>query len=134
MKTYRIVLLFLLVSVTGYTQTELQANKKMAVNLPVILKLAGANNLTIKQYELQYQLSAAQIDKAREWWLPTIQLGPTMHYLNGAAMQTSGSVLSDVTQRELWLGGGVVGALNFNDGIFNVMAKKQQSVAVKFEG
>ena len=134
MRTYRIILIFLIAGTAGYCQPELQAGKKIAVNLPVILKLAGANNLTIKQYELQYQLSAAQIDKAKEWWLPAISVGPTMHYLKGAAMQTSGAVLSDVTQRELWLGGGIQGTLNFNDGIFNVMARKEQSAAVKFEG
>lgn len=133
MKTHKIILLFLVIGTTGFCQQDLQASKKIPVNLPTVLKLAGANNLTIKQYELQYKLSLAEIDKAREWYLPTISVGPTMHYLNGAAMQTTGSILSDVTQKELWLGGGIVGVLNFNDGIFNVMAKKQESAAVKFE-
>jgi outer membrane protein TolC len=118
----------------GYSQSAKQSDKKIPINLPAILKLAGANNLTIKQYELQYELSLAQIDKAKEWFLPTISIGPTMHYLNGAAMQTTGAVLKDVTQKELWFGGGIEGELDFNTGIFNVMAKKQQSAAVKFEG
>lgn len=133
MKTYKIVFLLLLIGTVSYSQPDLQVSKKIPVNLPTILRLAGANNLTIKQYELQYQLSLAEIDKAKEWFLPTILIGPTMHYLNGAAMQTTGAVLKDVTQKELWLGGGIAGILDFNDGIFNVMAKKQQSVAVKFE-
>jgi outer membrane protein TolC len=118
----------------GYGQSSLQQSKKIPINLPAILKIAGANNLTIKQYELQYELSLAQIDKAKEWFLPKIFIGPTMHYLNGAAMQTNGSVLKDVTQRELWFGGGIAGTLDFNSGIYDVMAKKQQSAAVKFEG
>lgn len=133
MKTYKIGLLFLALNSSAYSQAQMQPVKKIAVNLPTILKLAGANNLTIKQYELQYQLSQAQVDKAREWFLPTIELGPTMHYLNGAAMQTNGSVLSDVTQKELWLGGGFAGSIDFNKGIFDVKAKKQESAAVKFE-
>ena len=132
MKTYKIVFLLLLIGTVSYSQPDLQVSKKIPVNLPT-LRLAGANNLTIKQYELQYQLSLAEIDKAKEWFLPTILIGPTMHYLNGAAMQTTGAVLKDVTQKELWLGGGIAGILDFNDGIFNVMAKKQQSAAVKFE-
>jgi outer membrane protein TolC len=118
----------------GYSQPALKAGKKIPVNLSAILKLAGANNLTIKQYELQYELSLAQIDKAKEWYLPTISVGPTMHYLNGAAMQTTGAILKDVTQKELWLGGGIAGTLDFNTGIYDVMAKKQQSAAVKLEG
>ena len=131
MKTHKMILTIsywiLAVSCFG------QADKTIPVNLPTILKLAGANNLTIKQYELQYQLSLAQIDKAKEWYLPTISVGPTMHYLNGAAMQTTGAILSDVTQKELWFGAGIVGELDFNSGIFNVMAKKQESAAVKYE-
>src|SRR5580698_5991539 len=117
----------------GYSQPALKAGKKIPVNLSAILKLAGANNLTIKQYEFQYELSLAQIDKAKEWFLPTISVGPTMHYLSGAVMQTNGSILNDATQKELWLGGGIVGTLDFKNGIYNVMAKKQQNAAVKFD-
>ncbi len=133
MKAHKLILFFLFPAITSYSQTEIQPNKKIAVNLPTILKLAGANNLTIKQYQLEYTLSLAQIDKAKEWFLPTIMAGPTMHYLSGAAMQTSGSVLPDVTQRELWLGGGIRASVNFNTGIFDVMTQKQQSAAIKFE-
>lgn len=138
MKTKQISLFFIfffsIFIPIGYSQAQMQPIKKIAVNLPTILKLAGANNLTIKQYDLQYKLSLAQIDKAKEWFLPTIQAGPTMHYLNGAAMQTSGVVLPDAIQKELWLGGGVVGTLDFNKGIFDVKAEKEQSASVKFEG
>ncbi len=117
----------------GYCQPELLASKKIPINLTSILKLAGANNLTIKQYDLQYQLSLAQIDKAKEWYLPTISAGPTMHYLSGATIQTTGALINDVTQKELWLGGGIAGEWDFGNGIYNVIAKKQQSVALKFE-
>lgn len=138
MKTLKFFLFFIFHSLFFISlvcgQSSLQQSKKIPINLPTILKLAGANNLTIKQYELQYELSLAQVDKAKEWFLPKIVIGPTMHYLNGAAMQTNGSVLKDVTQRELWFGGGIAGTLDFNSGIYYVMAKKQQSAAVKFEG
>src|ERR1039458_8378894 len=60
-----------------------QNDKYIPVNLTTVLKLAGANNLTIKQYELQYQLGLAQVDKAREWYLPSIFVGPSFHYLQG---------------------------------------------------
>jgi outer membrane protein TolC len=133
MKAHKIIPLLIFASTVGVSQPGIQTTKKIPVTLPTILKLAGANNLTIKQYELQYELSLAQIDKAREWFLPTISVGPTMHYLNGAAMQTTGVVLHDVTQKELWLGGGFAGKLDFNTGVFDVMAKKQQSAAIKFE-
>lgn len=117
----------------GYSQSEFKTSKKIPINLTAILKLAGANNLTIKQYDLQYQLSLAQIDKAKEWYLPTVSVGPTIHYLSGATIQTTGALLTDVTQKELWLGGGIAGEWDFGNGIYNVMAKKQQSAAVKFE-
>jgi len=111
-----------------------QFGKEIPVNLPTILKLAGAKNLTIKQYDLVYQRSLAAIDKADEWYLPTLYIGPEVHYLNGAVMNTNGSILDNITQKEMWLGGGFNAEWDFSNGIYNVRAKKQQSEAIKDEG
>lgn len=108
-------------------------NKLLKVNLPVVLKLAGANNLTIKQYDMLYQRSLDEVSKADEWYLPTLFVGPEVHFLKGAVMRSNGDILNNVTQKELWLGGGVSAEWDFGDGIYNVMAKKQQSVAIKAE-
>ena len=109
------------------------AIKQIPVNLQTVLKLAGANNLTIKQYDLLYQRSQAEVAKANEWYLPTLYIGPEIHYLQGAAMRSNGEILPSVTQKELWLGGGFGAEWNFGDGIYNVMAKKQHSEAIKAE-
>jgi len=124
----------MLIYTTAYAGGGNLNDKLMPINLPTVLKLAGANNLTIKQYGLLYHLSQSEIDKADEWYLPTIYLGPELHYLNGAVMNTNGTILTDITQKELWLGGGVGALWDFSDGIYNVMAKKQQSTAMKEEG
>src|ERR1700691_4602872 len=111
-----------------------QFSKQIPINLPTILKLAGAKNLTIKQYDLVYQRSQAEIDKADEWYLPTLYIGPEGHYLQGAVMNTNGTILDYITQKEMWLGGGFSAEWDFSNCIYNVMAKKQQSEAIKNEG
>jgi len=133
MKALRNIGLFLLISATAYASGGTPEGKHIPITLPYILKLAGANNLTIKQYDLIYQESLAQVDKANGWYLPTIYVGPEIHYLQGAVMNTNGTILTDITQKELWLGGGINGEWDFGSSIYNVMAKKQHSEAIKNE-
>ena len=120
--------ILLLAAINCFSQGE----KYIPVNLSTVLKLAGANNLTIRQYELQYQLGLAEVDKAKEWYLPTIFVGPSLHYLKGGTISTTGQLLNDVTQRELWLGGWITGQWDFKTGIYNVLASKQHSEALKY--
>lgn len=134
MKTFGILLLFILAFYTGHSQADLNSEKKIPINLPGVLKLAGANNLTIKQYGLMFHLSVSEIQKADEWFLPTLFVGPELHFLHGANMNAPGILIPDANQKELWLEGGFGAEWDFNDGIYNVLAKKQQSLAVKEEG
>jgi outer membrane protein TolC len=122
-----------ILSLTCLSASAQVSTKRIPINLETILKLAGANNLTIKQYDLLYKESLAQIDIANEWYLPTLYLGPEVHYLGGEAMSAFGVYKDGITQKELWLGGGISAQWNFGEGIYNVMAKKQEAVAVKFE-
>lgn len=122
-------IILLLITVSYFATGD----RYIPINLNTVLKLAGANNLTIKQYELEYQLGLAQLEKAREWYLPNLFIGPTFHYLKGATIQTTGDLLPDVTQKELWLGGWITGEWDFKSGIYGVLAQKQHNEALKFE-
>jgi len=108
------------------------AGETFQVDLETVLKLAGADNLTVEEYRLHYQQALSEQSKAREWWLPTVQAGVTTHYLNGAAMNTDGRIFTDVDRNNLWAGLGIRAEIDFNQGVFGVLAAQQKSEAALY--
>lgn len=108
------------------------AQQIFPVNFESVLKLAGANNLTVQEYQLKYQQALADQSKANEWWLPGIYAGATTHYLSGAAMNTDGKIYTNVKQNNLWAGLGIAAEIDFGKGIYQSLAAKQNAGAVKF--
>lgn len=108
------------------------AQETLPVNVETVLKLAGANNLTVEEYQLKYQQALANQSKAKEWWLPNIYAGATTHYLNGAAMNTDGKIFTDVKQNNLWAGLGMAAELDFGKGFYQALAAKQMTKAANF--
>jgi outer membrane protein TolC len=108
------------------------AQQSFPVNLETVLKLAGANNLTVQEYQLKYQQVLAEQSKANEWWLPNIYAGATTHYLNGAAMNTDGKIFTDVKQNNLWAGLGIAAEIDFSKGFYQSLAAKQKSQAANY--
>ncbi|MGE0638487.1 MAG: TolC family protein [Bacteroidia bacterium] len=116
-----------------FTQIVFSQNKTYPVNLETVLKLAGADNLIIKEYELKYQQSLADQSKAKEWWLPSIYFGATTHYLDGAAMNADGKIFQPVNRNNLWAGFGLSAEWDFSKGIYGTLAAKQKADAVKYQ-
>ncbi len=108
------------------------AQQNFLVNLETVLKLAGANNLTVQEYQLKYQQALAEQSKANEWWLPNIYAGATTHYLNGAAMNTDGNILHPVNRNNLWAGLGIAAEFDFSKGIYQSLAAKQNAAAKNY--
>jgi outer membrane protein TolC len=108
------------------------AQQNFPVNLETVLKLAGANNLTVQEYQLKYQQALAEQSKANEWWLPNIYAGATTHYLNGAAMNTDGKIFTGVKQNNLWAGLGITAEIDFSKGFYQSLAVKQKSQAANY--
>lgn len=106
--------------------------KTYSINLETVMKLSGANNLTIKEYNLKHQLSLAEQTKADEWWLPLISFGATSHYLNGAAMNTDGSIIHDFDRNNLWAGLGLFIEWDLSKGIYNTLAAEQNAEAFQY--
>lgn len=124
----------IIIVAVNFTVFEVSAqNKSYPINLDAVLKLAGANNLTVKEYELKYQQSLAEHSKAKEWWLPSIYFGATTHFLNGAAMNTDGQIFQPVNRNNLWAGVGLSAEWDFSKGIYNTLAAKQKADAVKYQ-
>jgi outer membrane protein TolC len=127
--TYKILVAALLLMTVTFNVT---AQNNFPVNLEAVLKLAGANNLTIQEYELKYQEALAENSKAREWWLPDIYAGASTHYLDGAAMNTDGNILTNVSRNNLWAGLGITADIDFSKGFYQSLATKQKSEVANY--
>ncbi|MBE0434663.1 MAG: TolC family protein [Methylomicrobium sp.] len=106
-----------------------QAEETFQVDLETVLKLAGANNLTIEEYRLKYRQAMAEQIKTKEWWLPTLHTGVSTHYLTGAAMNADGQIFTGVDRNNVWAGIGINAQLDFNQGVFGMLAARQRSEA-----
>ncbi|MDO8367448.1 MAG: TolC family protein [Saprospiraceae bacterium] len=102
------------------------------LNLETVLQLAGADNLTVKEYQLKHQQALAEQSKAKEWWLPNVYAGATTHYLNGAAMNTDGEIFQSVNRNNLWAGLGIAAEIDFGKGFYQTLAAKQNVEAANF--
>jgi outer membrane protein TolC len=109
-----------------------QAQQTFPVNLETVLKLSGANNLTVKEYQLKYKLAIADQAKAKEWWLPTLYAGATTHYLTGSAMNTDGHIFTGIKQTNAWAGLVINMDIDFGKGFYQVLAAKQKAQAIQF--
>ncbi|MGI8581357.1 MAG: TolC family protein [Chitinophagaceae bacterium] len=108
------------------------AQQPFAINLETVLQLAGANNLTVKEYQLRYQQALADQSKAREWWLPNIYAGYTTHYLNGAAMNADGKIFTGVNRDNLWTGLGIAAEIDFGKGFYQSLAARQKAQSASY--
>ena len=130
MKTYinkSIALLFILFA--GFFSLVKAQDKTQPINLETVLKLGGANNLTIQEYKQRQELALANLAKAREWWLPDIYTGTTIHQLWGNAMNSDGKIFTDVNRQNFWGGLGLNATWDFGDGIFKANAAELKAQA-----
>ena len=117
---------FIILTITG------NAQQTFPINLETVLKLSGANNLTVKEYQLKYKMAIAEQAKAKEWWLPNVYAGATTHYLTGAAMNADGKIFTGVKQTNVWAGLGLNMEIDFGKGFYQVLAAKQKVEAANY--
>jgi len=126
-----IILLF--VSLTVFSGLIKAQDNAQPINLETVLRLGGANNLTIKEYKQRQELALANHTKAREWWLPEIYAGTVIHQLWGNAMNSDGQIFTDVNRQNLWGGIGLNATWNLGEEIFMAKAAGLKSQAVVFQ-
>ncbi|TAN12235.1 MAG: TolC family protein [Chitinophagaceae bacterium] len=129
------IIIFLLAALAGkrsYSQDSLNM-PVMKLTLSEVMQLAGANNLTIKDYQLREQAALADLTVEKSWYLPTLYAGATAHYLNGAAMNTDGKIYRDITQHNFWGGLGVSGIWDPGEHVFKVKAARLDTTAARFQ-
>ncbi len=116
----------------GFSGLAKAQDNAQAVNLETVLKLGGANNLTIQEYKQRQKLALANLAKAKEWWLPDIFAGATIHQLWGNAMNSDGKIFTNVDRQSFWGGTGLNATLDFGDGIFKARAAKLKVKASEY--
>ncbi len=132
MKRYRIVVVL---SALCWSVSVLPtaAQGYFPMNIEKVMSLAKANNLTIKNYQHQLQLSSAKVAQAKEWWLPDLYAGFSTHALNGAAMNADGHIFTDVRRDNLWAGLGLAAEIDLSEGMYKPKSTRQQEEAVKYQ-
>lgn len=126
------IIYFVASLIVGATST-VNAQETLPINLQTVLEMGGANNLTIKEFQEKQELAAANLSKAKEWWLPDIYAGLQTHQLWGAAMNADGRFFLDVNRQNLWGGLGLNANWNFAEGIYKTKSAKLQVQASVYE-
>ena len=117
----------------GFSGLAKAQDKTQAVNLETVLKLGGANNLTIQEYKQRQELALANLSKANEWWLPDILAGTTIHQLWGNTMNSDGKIFTNVDRQSFWGGTGLNATWNIGEGIFKAKAAKLKAKASVYQ-
>ncbi|PCH96452.1 MAG: hypothetical protein COB85_03515 [Bacteroidetes bacterium] len=114
-----------LLLITGFTQLQGQdAKKQMPVDLAIVMKLAGANNLAVAEMDARKELAIAKAKTAKEWLLPTISPGILLSAYDGNN-QTNDGTFINVNKNSFWGGGALTLNWNLGDAIFNSLEAKQ---------
>ncbi len=114
---------------------------RYSIDLPTVLRLAGAENWGVKLAYERICEAQANLDTAEVMWLPSLNLGIGYTKHDGQIQDTSGRII-DVSRNSLFVGGGAVTAnaptaggsggparlfvdLSLADAIFQPLARRQ---------
>jgi len=105
----------------------------LPINLEKVLRMGGANNLTIQQYKKKQDIALAELAESREWWLPDFYAGLRTNQLCGASMNSNGRFFLDVTAANLWGGMGLNANWDPGTAIYMVKSNKLKVQSAHFE-
>jgi len=127
MKKLNFILLFFIAHIGIQAQ---QTEKIIPVNLETVLKLAGADNLKIAEFNAKYELAKANKLEAKEWFLPTISPGLLLMSYSGYAQNTDGSFINEFeagsSKNSIWTGVGITANWDLGDKVYKYLAAKQE--------
>lgn len=135
MKSYinKPIAALVLLLLTGSFQWIKAQDKIQPIDLETVMKLGGANNLTIQEYKQRQELALADLAEAREWWLPDIYAGTSIHQLWGNAMNSDGEIYTDVNRQNFWGGLGLNANWDFGESVFKVNSAELKAQAAAFK-
>ncbi|PCI96894.1 MAG: hypothetical protein COB15_08995 [Flavobacteriales bacterium] len=98
------------------------SQEKQAITLADVLKIGGASNLTIKEYNELQNLALAESKYAKNWWLPEIYAGGKTHNLWGADMVNNGNFIDGIARENFWAGLGLNASWDIGGNIYKAKA------------
>jgi outer membrane protein TolC len=94
------------------------------IDLPTALRLADANNPTVGVARARTREAAAQLDRARVAWVPTLAAGPTFFYHEGLDQNRRGETFN-VSRGNYTLGAGPVLRVDLSDALYLPLVARQ---------
>ncbi|MBI1917620.1 MAG: TolC family protein [Planctomycetes bacterium] len=99
-------------------------DRPLPINLPTALQLAGARPLDIAVASERVRVAAAQLERARVLWLPTVYLGVDYLRHDGQIQQVAGDVFT-TSRGALMFGAGPSVVFAVSDALFEPLAARQ---------
>jgi outer membrane protein TolC len=100
-------------------------DRPLPINLPTALQLAGVRPLDVALASERTRLAAAQLERARVLWLPTILLGADYYRHDGQIQDVAGNVFG-TSKSHLLLGAAPTAVFAVTDAIFTPLAARQE--------
>jgi outer membrane protein TolC len=99
-------------------------DKPLPINLAAALRLSGARPLVIDAARASLAVAAAQLEKARLLWLPSLAAGVGYYHHDGQVQGASGT-LDINTKDQFMVGGGFHAGIVGTDALFAPLAARQ---------
>jgi outer membrane protein TolC len=98
--------------------------KPFPINLPTALRLADARAIDVALASERIKVAAAQLERARVLWLPTVYAGVDYFRHDGKIQDTAGNIL-DVSKSAFMAGAGPVAIFALADALLQPLAARQ---------
>jgi outer membrane protein TolC len=99
-------------------------DRALPINLPTALQLTHARAIDIAIASERIRIAAAQLDRARVLWLPTIQLGIDYFRHDGRIQNVEGN-LFDTDKSSFMVGAAPIAVFAVSDAIYEPLAARQ---------
>ena len=100
------------------------SEKPLPINLPTALRLANVQPIDIALASQRVQLAAAQLERARVLWLPTVLMGVD-YFRHDGRIQDVGGNLFDTSKSSFMVGAAPIAVFAFSDAFFEPLAARQ---------
>lgn len=101
-----------------------QGEKTLPINLPSALQLANVRPIDVAVATERIRLAAAELERARVLWLPTIQLG-TDYFRHDGRIQNVEGRLFDTSRSTFMVGAAPIAVFGITDAIFAPLSARQ---------
>lgn len=113
-----------LCSLVFLTALSCTAQDSLYLNLSKVIEMTKSDNLSVKKQLLQSALAEGAYQHSKEWWLPDLFVGTSIHHMHGSGLNTDGRIFVDVDRQSRWYGAGLNLDWDIGKGIYESKSKK----------